>query len=329
MNTESKTLTDRYIYAATRSVPEKSRDDLRAELQASIADAVDARVEGGELRGAAERAVLTELGDPDRLAADYTDRPTFLIGPRYYFEWLRLLKVLLVIVLPLGALGVGLGQLFAGSDPGQIIGAVAASLITIAVHLMFWPTLIFALLERNSGPSRLETNAATARGPWAPWNLDMLPDVRPKGLGTADLVASLVYVVLMIGALLWDQLVGFVFVDGDGVPLINPALWSLWIPVLLILLVAEAVFAVVLYRVGRFTIPLVIVNTVLALAFAVPIIWLAAQGTLFNPAFFEAVAAGDAAEATSVVTIVVVCVAVAVAAWDIVDGFVKAVRARR
>ena len=65
-----------------RTVPEKQRADLSAELRASIDDQIDARVDDGEAPEAAERAVLTDLGDPDKLAAGYTDRPLHLIGPR-------------------------------------------------------------------------------------------------------------------------------------------------------------------------------------------------------------------------------------------------------
>ena len=103
------TLTDRYVAAAMRTVPEKQRDDLGAELRASIDDQIDARVENGEPHGDAERAVLTELGDPDKLAAGYTDRPLYLIGPRYYLDWWRLLKLLLWIVPACAAFGVALG----------------------------------------------------------------------------------------------------------------------------------------------------------------------------------------------------------------------------
>jgi hypothetical protein len=329
MNTSTTTLTDRYIYAATRSVAEKSRADLSAELAASIADAIDARIEAGDSPDSAERTVLSDMGDPDRLAADYTDRPAYLIGPRYYFEWWRLVKILLAIVLPLAGFGVALGQLLSGAGFGEAIGSVVAAIMTIALHLVFWPTLIFALLERHRGPSPLETSAATAAGPWAPWTLERLPDIREKGLGTAELVTSLVAVALGAAAVLWDQLVGFVFVDGEGIPLINPALWSGWIPLLLIVLIGEALFAVVLYRTGRWTVPLAVANTVLALAFAVPIIWLSIQGLLFNPAFFEVTAGADAAEVASVVGIVVGCIAAALALWDTVDGWIKAARARR
>ena len=94
----SATLTERYISATIRSLPAESQEDVRAELAASIADAVEARTEQGEDPGAAEREVLTGLGDPAVLAAGYADRPLHLLGPRHYLTWRRLLIVLLWIV---------------------------------------------------------------------------------------------------------------------------------------------------------------------------------------------------------------------------------------
>ena len=109
MNTTN--LTDRYVAAAMRTVPEQQRADLAAELRASIDDQIDARVEQGEERDAAERSVLTELGDPDVLAAGYTGRRLYLIGPKLYLVWWRLLKLLLSIVLPFAVAAVALGVL--------------------------------------------------------------------------------------------------------------------------------------------------------------------------------------------------------------------------
>ncbi|MFY9713130.1 MAG: permease prefix domain 1-containing protein [Microbacterium sp.] len=58
------TLTERYIAATVKSLTPTAQDDVRVELEASISDAVEARVEQGEERTDAERVVLTELGDP-------------------------------------------------------------------------------------------------------------------------------------------------------------------------------------------------------------------------------------------------------------------------
>ena len=88
------TLTDRYVWGVLRAVPEAQRPDLEPEIRALIADALDARSgrpAAEEAPAAAERAVLAELGDPEVLAARYTDRSLFLIGPAYFLVWKRLL----------------------------------------------------------------------------------------------------------------------------------------------------------------------------------------------------------------------------------------------
>ena len=281
MNTTS--LTDRYVAAALRTVPEKQRQDLGAELRASIEDQIDGRVENGEERTASERAVLTELGDPDKLAAGYTERPLQLIGPRYYLDWWRLLKLLLWIVLPAAAFGIALGQMLAGESIGPIIGTVVVTLISVAVHLCFWTTLVFVIVERT-GAERKE---------FGQWSIDQLPEPRPRGVGFGDMVASLVFLAIGAGAVIWDLTIGFVpeSVLGSDVPLsfLNPGLWPWWIAGLFLLMALEATLAIVVYLVGRWTPALAVVNAVLALAFAVPALVLLALGLLVNAEFFASV----------------------------------------
>jgi len=54
----------------------------------------------------AEREAVAELGDPDRRAALSANRPMHLIGPTYFFRYLRLLKLLMSIVVPIAAAAV-------------------------------------------------------------------------------------------------------------------------------------------------------------------------------------------------------------------------------
>src|SRR5690606_25066648 len=111
MNTS---LSERYIAATINELPAQMHTDVRAELEASIADAISARMDHGEDRATAEHAVLTEMGDPAVLAAGYAERPLQLIGPRYYLTWWRLLRRLLFIVPPI-VLGISaLAQILAG-----------------------------------------------------------------------------------------------------------------------------------------------------------------------------------------------------------------------
>lgn len=319
---DTTTLTDRYVAAAMRTVPEKQRDDLGAELRASIADQVDGRTENGEDRAAAERAVLTELGDPDMLAAGYTDRPLHLIGPKYYLDWWRLLKLLLWIVLPAAAFGIALAQTLDGQSIGPIIGNVLATLISVAVHLCFWTTLVFVIVERT-GADRKE---------FGTWTVDQLPEPRPRGVGFGDMIATLVFLAVGAGAVIWDLTIGFVpaFVTGSGEPLsfLNPGLWPWWIAGLFVLMALEATLAVVVYLVGRWTAALAVANAVLALAFAVPALILLSQGQLLNPEFFPAVVGEDGAEVAAIVSTVFGFGIAILAIWDIVDVIRKTIRSR-
>ncbi|MFJ6534048.1 permease prefix domain 1-containing protein [Microbacterium sp. NPDC091662] len=329
--TTTVTLTERYISATIRSLRPEAQADVRAELEASIADAIEARVEQGEAPESAERAVLTELGDPGILAAGYADRPLYLIGPRFYLTWWRLLKLLLIIV-PVCVLGgVALGQTISGAPVGEIISTSILATGGAILHICFWTTLVFVILER--------TNSATAI---EKWDLDQLPEPTQNGAGRSELIASLVFLGIAVGALLWDRFRGFVLVDGEALSILDPRLWPWGMGILFLIIAAEAVFAVVLYRRGRWGAGLAVANTILALAFLAWVLVLLLSGDLVNPAFLahvtaaggEGFAAGQAesADEGGLFRILAVLLGFGVAAgtvWDIVDGWIKAARARR
>lgn len=326
----SATLTERYISATIRSLNPAAQADVRAELEASIADAVEARLEQGEAPADAERAVLTELGDPGILAAGYADRPLHLIGPRYYLTWWRLLKVLLLTV-PVCVLGVvALGQTISGAAVGEIISSSILAAGAVAIHLCFWTTLVFVVLER-AGTDTGET-----------WNVDKLPEPMENSGGRSELIAALVFLGIAAGALLWDRFRGFVVVDGEALPILDPRLWLWGIAALFALIALEAVFAIVVFVKGRWSTGLAVANTLLALAFLAWALTLLLRGELVNPDFLshitavggEGFATGDAkaADEGGIFRILAVLLGFGIAAgvgWDIVDGWIKAVRARR
>ncbi len=317
------TLTERYVDAAMRTVPERQRADLAAELRASIDDQVEARVADGQDRAAAERAVLIDLGDPEKLAADYTDRPLHLIGPRYYLAWWRLTKLLWAIVPACAAFGVALGQTLAGADFGEIIASVVSVVLGVVVHIGFWTTLVFFIVERTAKGSDV--------GFVGDWTPESLPEPRDRGAGLTDLVASLVFLAVAAGAILWDRFVGFVLVaeTGERMPFLAPSLWPWWIGALFVLMVLEALLAISVYAKGRWDIGSATVNLCLNLAIALPAVWLLMNEQLVNPGFFDAViAAGSVETVRGVVLTLTGFGIVAVAAWDAVDAFVKARRAR-
>lgn len=313
------TLTERYIAETVKRLSPAAQGDVRAELEASIADAIEARVEQGEGRTDAERAVLTELGDPGILAAGYADRPLHLIGPKYYLTWWRLLKLLLVIV-PICAMGgVALAKALERASVGEMIGAAIAVGISVIVHLCFWVTLVFFVLERTGADAGME------------WDLDQLPEPTPNGAGRADAIASLVFLAIGVGVVFWDALIGFFPTGGAPIPLLNPGLWPWGISLFFALIVAEALLSVAVYAKRRWTLGAAVINTLLAIAFMVWSLTLFIRGELINPEFLSFVFTGNGVESDTmdVLTVITGFSLVVFSVWDIVDGWVKTVRARR
>lgn len=317
--TTTATLTERYISATIRSLTPEVQDDVRAELEGSIADAIDARLDQGEAPADAERAVLTELGDPGILAAGYADRPLHLIGPKYYLVWWRLLKLLLWIVPACAMGGVAIAQAIDQAPIGSIIGAAVAVGMSVIVHVCFWVTLVFFVLERTGADTGVK------------WDVDQLPEPTQNGAGRADAIALLVFLVLGVGAVFWDAFIGFFPTDGAPIPILNPALWPWGITFFLALFVAEALLAVVVYAHRRWTIGAAVVNTVLAVVFAAWSLTLLLQGELLNPEFLSYVFTdnGVTDETMRILTVITGFCLVAFPVWDIVDGWIKTARARR
>ena len=99
-------------------------------------------------------------------------------------------------------------------------------------------------------------------------------------------VGEVLTTLITIGGLLILRDMSFV-TDSSGtpIPFFDPAMTTFWFPVLIAVLVALGVLQVLVHVVGRWTIPLAVGNAALQLAFAVPILVMALNGTLINPEF--------------------------------------------
>ncbi|MEU7751843.1 permease prefix domain 1-containing protein [Micromonospora sp. NPDC049101] len=307
------TLTNRYLAATLRSVPAQRRDEIATELRASIDDMIEGRTDGGADPATAEREVLTELGNPDVLAARYADRQLQLIGPTYYLLWLRLLKLLLSFIPALAGTIVTVVEAASGKGFGAIGPGIVVAL-HVTVHICFWLTLVFVLIERSqSGVDVPE------------WNLDDLPDTPVRrGIPLADTIASVVMSVATIGYLFLQHFQSWVpSTDGENVPILDPALWSFWLPALIVVLVASVVFEVVKYRIGRWTWALFGTKALLNLAFAVPLVWLALSDRLLNPTLGVRLTWLAESDNRDALGLAIALGAAVVVIWDLIDTAIK------
>lgn len=315
------TLTERYIAAVMRRLPESGRGDVATELRASLADDIEARIAGGTAPETAERDALLALGDPDRLAAGFAGTPLHLIGPAVYLDWRRLLTVLLSIVLPITAGALVIARALAGDGPLDIVLGVTGTVISVAIALVFWVTVIFAIIERAGGADR----------PLVAWSPDSLPasDGKPQ-VGVDVLVGGVLGLMLLVAGLV-AQSTFPMFRDDEGgaVPFLAPDLWSWWIPYFVVVLAAELVFAVILYRRRVWSLGLAVGNIVLSLAVAVPLIVLVLTDSVVNPEFSARLADSPEFMELGAQGAVVAAVAIgAVALWECIEGVLKAGRAR-
>jgi hypothetical protein len=313
------TLTDRYVWAVVRAVPQRQRPELEREVRALVADAIEARTAPGEADAdAAERAALTELGDPNALAARYNDRRQYLIGPELFPEWRRLLTMLLPIVPPIVGAVVLAADLLGGAAVGEAIVAGLGTGFMVAVQMTFWMTLVFAVIERTTGTTGLEHT----------WSVDDLPDLPdPARIGVGEIVATIVFDVLIIVAVLWVQLQPPIVIDGQAFPLFDPVLWSFWLPYFLIVTGLEIVLMIAIFMRGRWTYAFATMNALLGAAFAIPAVYLLRNGLLFNPTLVSEIdeaTGGQWFGWTAAFTAVII---VFIVGFDALDGFLKARRA--
>ena len=312
MTTLTGTLTDRYVHATTRWMPEARRDDIARELRASIDDMVTGRVEAGEPEADAERAVLTELGDPAALAAQYRDQPLHLIGPRYFLLWWKILLIGLIWVPALAGAGAAIGRLATDGDAGEIIGAGVGTAFQAAFQVAFWVTAAFAVLERVDVDAKLPG-----------WSVDRLPEVpRRQQVSLSDMVAGVVFIAFVIGVLVLQHFRSWV--DGPGgedVPVLDPDLWSFWLPLLIAVLVLSIVLEVHKYRVGHYSASVVAGVVVTSLGWAIPFVYLAANNMLLSP---ELVAAVDITPVVlDRINIGIVVGTIAIEVGTVIDAVVK------
>jgi len=260
-----------------------------------------------------------------RLAAGISGRPLYLIGPDLFVEYRQLLFMLLSIVMPIfGVVQAGLA--IGGGD--DLVGALVAGLggaWMVGIHIFFWVTLTFVLVERLDAARQAKEEITGAAGRWT---VDRLPALPPGRVTAGETVGEVLTTALTVGGILFlNGAVWFTDAAGGVIPLFNPAVWSFWMPVLIAVLVALPGLHVVVFLVGRWTTSIAIVHAGLQLAFTIPLAVLALTGSLINTEFADALGWPPLADGNGPVMLSLAAGVALVTAWEIFDGFRRARRA--
>ena len=313
--------TERYLGEALRSIPDSSRKDVERELRSSIDDAIEEQVEAGHDRLAAERSVLEGLGDPTRLAAAYSGRPNYLIGPDLFPLYRQVVPRLIAVVVPIAALVVAAARVLGGGSYPDAIAAGISVAITVAIQLAFWSTATFVFLERADAARAARTQLVTSTGRWT---LERLPEPTKTRVTAGEVVGEVITVLITIGGLLFLNSLATTGPGGADIKLLDPALTTFWLPAFVVILAAVGVLHVMAFVVGRWTMPLAVVHAIVEIAFAVPLVKLALDGTLVNPAFAAHVGYPPLAEGDAPAMLAIAVVTTLVTGWEIVSVFLRA-----
>lgn len=197
-------LIERYIYAVTKRLPAKNREDVSKELRSLIDDMLMERCGEETPTDKDTRVVLTELGTPNELSAKYDeDADKSLIAQPYYSTYKFVMKIvlagvvigltiahLILLILEPQSLGADFASIAANIGVG--IGTLSGELLSSVLQCFAIVTIVFAVLQRKGVNLDAE------------FNLNDLPPVPKKSQQISvwepvgGIVLSIVFVVVML-----------------------------------------------------------------------------------------------------------------------------------
>lgn len=211
----------RYIHDVTRRLPEKQRSDVANELAAEIEDMVEDRAKGKNATKKHAYDVLMELGDPSVLADQYRDKPRYLIDPDYFESYVVLLKTIYLIVLPLLIFILWMTEsLSTNQSIWEIVLKLAGVTLEAGVHIFFWTTLSFVVVEKIAG-NRVRGNE---------WTPDDLPNTPPsQEISRSESYFAIAWSVFAVLATLYQVPFIYNWLAPDVIPqFFAPGMWPAW-----------------------------------------------------------------------------------------------------
>lgn len=136
-------LIERYIYAVTKRMSLKIRNDVADELRTLIYDTIDERYNDKEITLKDVKIVLMELGSPNQLYEKYDNSSDkCLIGQPYYNYYKDILKIVLISTI----FGIILSCLI--NIENQTISKFISDIIFAAILSFSFVTLIFIFMYK-------------------------------------------------------------------------------------------------------------------------------------------------------------------------------------
>ncbi|WP_456272412.1 HAAS signaling domain-containing protein [Bacillus sp. AK031] len=281
-----------YIQEVTRRLPEKSRADIALELRSTIEDTLPEDYNEKDVK-----SVLEKLGNPAALANGYRDQPMHLIGPRYFDVYVSLLKMILPIAAVIAVISM-VAEYFIGYSGNEaimnvvltIMGKGIWNVIEVGIHVFFWLTLVFAILERMDKEKDQQPLSASLTK-WTPDDLKNIPYIpKKKAISKFDVFGSFMWTAIWATLYFYaNHLVGVYEGGGEGLQFVIPALnqdilLGYW-PIVVAVIALEVGFALYKLIVGQWMKRMAVFNAVFELLSTIVFMVILMNPSLFNQDF--------------------------------------------
>ena len=248
------TLIDLYVTEVGKRLPMRSRKDIEAELRSTLEDMLEdrSRKAGKPADDAMVSDLLKEYGPPDQVAATYHST-RYLIGPRIYPFFLRVLKIVLTVltVVLLVTMGIQVGsQQLHGLELARAIGTGLLNILGAALSAFGNIALVFAIIERVAPDKQFQLDEEKKE--WDP--VSLLKEAAKPELKLWEPITTILFTVAaMILFNGYPQLIGINFVRNGqwtSIPMLTEAFFR-WLPYMNVLWVLQIALHLVLLRQGR------------------------------------------------------------------------------
>ncbi len=223
----SSDLKERYIYAVTKRLPAKTKDDIENEIRTLIDDMAEDMYPTSPDSFEAIRAVLLKLGNPKKLAEKYSGSKNYLIGPDQFDNYITVLKIVLIAVT--GAMLLTLIIKNVVDTPSNVFvlfGETVSTLLSALVGAFAWVTLIFALIGYNERKNaKIPSEESNIKK--EDWDISDLPEIpaRKALVSKSETIFGIIfYIIFFVLFNYAPQFIGIIAIENDitkVVPFLN------------------------------------------------------------------------------------------------------------
>ncbi|EEL64775.1 hypothetical protein bcere0025_24740 [Bacillus cereus F65185] len=243
------------------------------------------------------KSVLEKLGSPVSLANGYLDRPMHLIGPRYFDVYTTLLKMIIPIAAVIALISM-VAENFIGYSGDQavlnvilqLIGKGIGGIFEVGLHVFFWLTVVFVILERTDKDKGIEP-LTTSLKKWTPDDLKNISYIpKKKAISKFEVFGGLMWTAVWATLYFYaNYLVGVYNGTANGLKFVSPTfnqdvLLQYW-PIVVIMIVFEICISLYKLVQGQWTQRLAIGNAILQIAGTIVFIVIVVNPHVFNAGF--------------------------------------------